>query len=189
MRHLTKRNGGSRGAERHPDIKKSGAGARSKHRAPRSPGYPATGEHAQVSSFQDQPDRMAVSMLTHLRAAARRLLPHGEVILFYRIRPCLSRGDADGETPRPRCGAAALRRARAFSRIGGRVKRFFAHEWGTHILFYGNNVDFSLHSEGGGDTIRTEFQCSYESTDRRYIPWRNFAIFCRNMSIWITPIF
>ena len=57
------------------------------------PGYPATGEHAQVSSFQDQPDRIAVSMLTHLRAAARRLLPHGEVILFYRIRPCLSRGE------------------------------------------------------------------------------------------------
>ena len=32
-------------------------------------------------------------MLTHLRAAARRLLPHGEVILFYRIRPRLSRGE------------------------------------------------------------------------------------------------
>lgn len=182
---------GEPGSRKTPGHKKIGrAGARFKHRAPRSPGYPATGEHAQVSSFQDQPDRMAVSMLTHLRAAARRLLPHGEVILFYRIRPRLSRGGTrTGETPRPRCGAAALRRARAFSRIGGRVKRFFAHEWGTHILFYGNNVDFSLHSEGGGDTIRTEFQCSYESTDRRYIPWRNFAIFCRNMSIWITPIF
>ena len=135
---------GEPGSRKTPGHKKIGrAGARSKHRAPRSPGYPATGEHAQVSSFQDQPDRMAVSMLTHLRAAARRLLPHGEVILFYRIRPRLSRGDADGETPRPRCGAAALRRARAFSRIGGRVKRFFAHEWGTLPFYFARAIKTS----------------------------------------------
>ena len=83
-------------------------------------------------------------MLTHLRAAARRLLPHGEVISFYRIRPRLSRGNANGGSATMQVrGGDAHRRARAFSRIGAAVKRFFAHEWGTHIIFPGNNVDFS----------------------------------------------
>lgn len=143
---------GEPGKGKTPGHKKIGrAGARFKNRAPRSPGYPATGEHARVSSFQDQPDRIAVSMLTHLRAAARRLLPHGEVVLFYRIRPRLSRGERGrgkrrntvrgdvrkAATPgrRPRRGAASHRRAKAFSRIGARAKRFFAHEWGAYILF------------------------------------------------------
>ena len=83
-------------------------------------------------------------MLTHLRAAARRLLPHGEVILFYRIRPRLSRGER-GRGKRRDLGAvpphfvgqepfpASERAQSGFSRMSGARIFFFTETMLTFL--------------------------------------------------------